>query len=98
MMGHARVMGWVAAILCLAAPLLSGCAAGPRYHINDVTEARALSDHGFALFESGDYTGAKAALDAVIAYGTVDDKDYTRRAAIFGALKDYDRALLPRQP
>ncbi len=72
---------------------LAGCATKPRYHINDVTEARALSDHGFALFESGDYPGAKEALDAVIAYGTVDDGDYTRRAAVFGALKDYERAL-----
>lgn len=72
---------------------LAGCAGGPRYRINDVTEARALSDRGFALFESGDYTGAKTALDAVIAYGTLDDKDYTRRAAVFGALKDYERAL-----
>ena len=86
----ARFMRWVMVAAGLA---LAGCAAQPRYHINDVTEAQALSDHGFALFETGDYAGAKDALDAVIAYGTVDDKDYTRRAAVFGALKDYERAL-----
>ncbi len=83
---------YAAAILATALTL-AGCATAPRYQINDVTEARALSDHGFALFEAGNYTAAKEALDAVIAYGSLDDKDYTRRAAVFGALKDYERAL-----
>ncbi|MBX7199439.1 MAG: tetratricopeptide repeat protein [Rhodospirillaceae bacterium] len=78
--------------LCAAALLLAGCAANP-HRIGDVTEARALSDKGFAMFEAGDYMGAKTALDAVIAYGSIDDKDYTRRAAVYGALKDYERAL-----
>ena len=80
-----------ATVVACAAATLAGCAS--RYHINDVTDARSLSDQGFALFETGDYKGAKDALDAVIDYGTVDDKDYTRRAAIYGALKDYDKAL-----
>ena len=58
-------------LFAAVALLLAGCAASPRYRIGDVTEARALSDHGFALFESGNYADAKEALDAVIAYGTI---------------------------
>lgn len=79
-------------LLAAAALMLAGCAANP-YRINDASDARALSDHAFALFEAGDYEGAKRALDAVIAFGTIDDKDYTRRAAVYGALKQYDKAL-----
>ena len=80
-----------AAVVAVAAAWLAGCAAG--YHISDVNDARALSDKGFGLFENGDYKGAIAALDAVIAYGTINDGDYTRRAAVYGALKQYDKAL-----
>ncbi len=79
------------AAIAAAALWLAGCAS--RHQINDVNDARALSDKGFALFESGDYSGAKAALDAVIAYGTLDEKDYTRRATVYAALKDYEKAL-----
>ena len=80
-----------ATVVAMTAAWLAGCAGG--YRINDVNDARSLSDKGFALFESGDYTGAKAALDAVIAYGTIDEKDYTRRATVYAALKDYEKAL-----
>src|SRR5437016_4802803 len=76
----------VAALLSLAA-----CASGPK--IADVIQARALSDRGLDLFNAGDYPGSLKALDAVIAYGSVDDRDYTRRAAALGALKQYDKAL-----
>jgi tetratricopeptide (TPR) repeat protein len=75
----------------MAAMWLAGCAS--RHHISDVNDARALSDKGFGLFENGDYKGALSALDAVIAYGTIDDGDYSRRAAVYGALKQYDKAL-----
>lgn len=80
-----------AAVMVAAAMALAGCAT--RYHISDVNDARALSDKGFGLFEDGDYKGAIAALDAVIAFGTINDGDYTRRAAVYGALKQYDKAL-----
>ncbi len=88
-MGFAGVIR--TAVMAAAAMALAGCAT--RYHISDVNDARALSDKGFALFEDGDYKGAIAALNAVIAYGTINDGDYTRRAAVYGALKQYDKAL-----
>jgi tetratricopeptide (TPR) repeat protein len=74
---------------------LAGCASQPR--IADITQARVLSDHGLDLFNAGDYKGALKALNAVIAFGSVDDRDYTRRAAALGALKEYDKALADTQ-
>jgi tetratricopeptide (TPR) repeat protein len=76
------------------AVLLAACATQPAYKISDVTEARALSDHAFDMFAEGDNEGAIKALNAVIAYGTIDDADYARRAAVYGTLKDYDKALM----
>ena len=73
--------------------LLSACASPSLHKISDITEARALSDRGLELFAAGDHRGAIAALDAVVAYGTIDDSIYARRAAVHGTLKNYDRAL-----
>lgn len=84
--------GYVCAGAMLAA-LLSACATEPAYKISDVTEARALSNHSMDLFVSGDTTGAIKALNAVIAYGSIDADDYARRAAIYGTQKNYDKAL-----
>jgi len=76
------------------AVLLSACATQPGYKISDVTEARALSDRALDMFAQGDHDGAITALNAVIAYGTIDDADYARRAAVYGTLKNYDKALI----
>lgn len=73
--------------------LLSACATHPAYKISDITEARALSDHAVELFVTGNHDGAISALNAVIAYGSIDDRDFARRAAIYGTQKDYARAL-----
>ena len=75
------------------AGLLAGCATKSTYKISDVTEARALSDRGLQLYASGDVNGALKALDAVIAFGSIDADDYARRAAVYGTQKNYDKAL-----
>ena len=79
-------------ILALAG-LLTSCATESVYKISDVTEARALSDYGLELYTSGDVNGALKALDAVIAYGSIEADDYARRAAVYGTQKNYDKAL-----
>ena len=61
--------------------------------IDDVLEARAVSEHGLDLFVAGDFEAAIAAFDAVIDYGTIDNRDYTRRAAAYGAMEEYEVAL-----
>jgi tetratricopeptide (TPR) repeat protein len=76
------------------AVLLAACATQPAYKISDVTEARALSDRALDMFAEGDHEGAITALNAVIAYGSIDDADYARRAAVYGTLKNYDKALI----
>jgi len=73
--------------------LLSACAGQQGYKISDITEARALSDHGLDLFIAGDHEGAIKALDAVVAYGSIDDAVFARRAAVYGTMKNYDKAL-----
>ena len=78
------------AILAL---LVSACATEQIYKISDITDARALSDHAVDLLVEGDHAGAIKALDAVIAYGSVDDRDFARRAAVYGTQKNYDKAL-----
>lgn len=78
----------------LAAAMLSACASQSRYNISDVTEARAVSDHALELFNAGENEEAVKALDAVVAYGTVDDTVFARRAAVQGTLKKYDKALV----
>ncbi len=75
------------------AVLLAGCATESVYKISDVTQARALSDYGLELYASGDVNGALKALDAVIAYGSIDADDYARRAAVYGTQKNYEKAL-----
>ncbi len=80
-------------VVIAAAAMMAACTSQPAFKISDVTEARALSDHALDLFAAGDTKNAVAALDAVIAYGTVDDADYARRAAVHGTLKNYDKAL-----
>ena len=82
--------------LCAAALILtlSACASTtPGYKIADVTEARKLSNKGLLLLATGDTSEALKALNAVIAYGSIDDADYARRAAILGTRKEYDGAL-----
>jgi len=88
-------MGFRAVWIAVVAIALSACASTTReYQISDVTEARKVSDMGLALFAAGDTTGALKALDAVIAYGSINDADYARRAAVLGTRKDYDKALI----
>ncbi len=73
--------------------LLSACATEPTYRVADIIQARALSNHGMDLFVAGDTTGAIKALNAVIAYGSINADDYARRAAVYGTQKNYDKAL-----
>lgn len=74
--------------------LLSSCATQSTHKISDITEARALSDQALDLFAEGDASGALTALNAVISYGSIDADDYARRAAVYGTLKNYDKALV----
>ncbi len=86
-----RFRSMCAAVVILA---LSACAStGSGYKISDVTEARKLSDQGLALLAMGDTSEALKALNAVIDYGTINDADYARRAAILGTRKEYEPAL-----
>jgi len=74
--------------------LLAACASRPEYRISDITQARAVSDLGLDLFIAGDHEGAIRALDAVVAYGSIDDAVFARRAAVYGTMKNYDKALV----
>ena len=74
--------------VCLAA-----CTAVPVYNISDVTDAREVSNQGLVMLATGDTDNALNALNAVIAYGSINDADYARRAAIYGTRKNYDLAL-----
>lgn len=86
-----RFRSLCAAVIVLA---LSACAStGGGYKIADVTEARRVSDKGLVLLATGDTSEALKALNAVIAYGSINDADYARRAAILGTRKEYDAAL-----
>ena len=76
-----------------AAAMLSACAHPSLYKISDVTEARAVSNHALDLFNAGENEEAVKALDAVVAYGTIDDNVFSRRAAVQGTLKNYDKAM-----
>ena len=82
-----------AMVIAAAAFFLSNCAIQNAYLIEDVLEARAISDHGLDLFVAGDFKAAIAAFDAVIEFGSIDNRDYTRRAADYGAIEKYDIAL-----
>ncbi len=85
-------LGYVGSVVA-AVLALSACTITREYKISDITEARALSEHGMELFVAGDTDGALKALNAVIAYGSIDANDYARRAAVYGTTKDYDKAL-----
>src|SRR5438067_1130384 len=78
--------------LCFVLLVLAGCASqGGR--VSDIIQARALSDQGLEKFEAGDYKEALKSLNDVIAFGSIDDRDYTRRASVYGAMKKYEAAL-----
>lgn len=77
---------------------LSACSTSPR--ISDYLQARALSNEAQSLLDEGRYEEAIAKLDQVIAYGSIDAIDYTRRASgqasmanYAAAITDLDRAL-----
>lgn len=84
--------GTIGAVVLVSAAL-AACTTTIEYKISDITEARALSEHGMALFVAGDTDGALKALNAVIAYGSIDANDYARRAVVYGTAKDYDKAI-----
>jgi Tfp pilus assembly protein PilF len=75
------------------AVFVSGCATQQEPALSSLAEARALSDRGLAQLDSGDPEGAIVSLDRVIAYGSPQYQDYTRRAAAYGQLKKYATAL-----
>ncbi len=92
-MGQAMKSALMTATMTVAALLLSGCVAQNVYLIEDVLDARAVSDHGLDLFVTGDVEAAIAAFDSVIDFGSVDGRDYARRAAAYGTMEKYDVAL-----
>jgi tetratricopeptide (TPR) repeat protein len=73
--------------------LLAACAQPSPHKISDITEAQDLSDRALGMFAAGDLNGALSALNAVVAFGSIDDAVYARRAAVYGTMKHYDKAL-----
>lgn len=73
--------------------VVSACTttSGPR--ISDYLQARALSNKAQELIDIGEYEQAIALLDEVIAYGSIDEIDYTRRASARGSLTQYAAAI-----
>ena len=82
-----------AAVMLSVALLVGGCASQSQYQIQDILDARNVSDQGLELFVTGEFEKAVEAFDAVVAFGTIDDRVYTRRAAALGAMEKYDVAL-----
>jgi tetratricopeptide (TPR) repeat protein len=80
-------------LVAAAAFFLSNCATQNTYVIEDVLDARAVSNYGLDLFAAGDLKAAVTAFNAVIDYGSIDYRDYARRAAAYGAMEKYDVAL-----
>ena len=80
-------------MIAAAAFLLSNCATQNNYIIEDVLDARTVSNHGLDMVVAGDLKAAVAAFNAVIDYGSIDYRDYARRAAAYGAMERYDVAL-----
>lgn len=78
---------YLVAILCV----LSACSTSPR--ISDYLQARALSNEAQSLMDEGRYEEAIAKLDHVIAYGSIDAIDYTRRASAHGSMANYAGAI-----
>lgn len=70
---------------------LSACSTSPK--VSDYLQARALSNEAQALIDEGRYEEAIAKLDEVIAFGSVDEIDYSRRAAARGSLARYAEAI-----
>jgi tetratricopeptide (TPR) repeat protein len=76
------------ALLCV----VSACStSSPR--VSDYLQARALSNEAQTLIDEGRYEEAIAKLDQVIAFGSIDDIDYTRRASAQGSLANYAAAI-----
>lgn len=85
----------VVVLRCLLVALLfvlSACSSTtPR--ISDYLDARALSDEAQALMDAGRYEEALEKLNQVIAFGSIDDIDYSRRASALGSLGRYEEAI-----
>lgn len=81
------------ATVIASALFLSNCATHNPYVIEDILEARTVSDHGLSLFVAGEFEAAITAFNAVIDYGTIESHHYTRRAAAYGAMEKYNVAL-----
>lgn len=75
------------ALLCA----VSACSTSPK--ISDYLQARALSNEAQTLIDEGRYEEAIAKLNQVIAFGSVDEVDYTRRASAHGSLTHYAEAI-----
>ncbi|MGE4063655.1 MAG: tetratricopeptide repeat protein [Rhodospirillaceae bacterium] len=75
------------ALVCV----LSACSTSSK--ISDYLQARALSNEAQALIDEGRYEEALAKLDQVIAFGSIDEIDYTRRASAHGSLANYGAAI-----
>jgi tetratricopeptide (TPR) repeat protein len=75
------------ALLCL----VSACSTSPK--VSDYLQARALSNEAQALIDEGRYEEAIAKLDQVIAFGSIDAVDYSRRASAHGAMANYTGAI-----
>lgn len=81
-------------VLVLAALLpLAGCSTPSGPQIADYLEARALSNSAQADLDVGNYENALRSLNQVIAYGSIDEIDYARRASAFGGLRNYTAAV-----
>ncbi len=76
------------ALLCV----LSACStSSPK--VSDYLQARALSNEAQALIDEGRYEEAIEKLNRVIAFGSIDEIDYTRRASAHGSLTHYAEAI-----
>lgn len=82
-----RLRFLLVAVLCV----LSGCSTSPK--VSDYLQARALSNEAQTLIDEGRYEEAIAKLDQVIAFGSIDEIDYTRRASANGSMANYAAAI-----
>lgn len=71
--------------------VLSACTTSPK--ISDYLQARVLSSEAQSMMDEGRYEEAIAKLDRVIAYGSIDAVDYTRRASAHGSMANYAAAI-----
>src|SRR5688572_15331828 len=70
---------------------VSACSTAPK--VSDYLQARALSNEAQALIDEGRYEEAIAKLDQVIAFGSIDEIDFRRRASAQGSLTNYAAAI-----